>query len=113
MLAMQAWIAPTSHIFNYWATDRTKRPALLRYIIGFLGLLSFYFFGPLAMHKDITGPNKDPFDMTEAWKDYEVRKEYALELAKKDQNQDGVVELEELKEVELQGGFDYKKSFQY
>jgi len=90
------WIAPARHIFNYWVTDRTKQSALRYYALGFLGWFSFHFWGPLAMHKDKTGKYKDPYDMTEAWEDYKVRRAYALEMAKKDKNDDGFVKLDEL-----------------
>ena len=90
------WVAPKRHIFNYWAAERSN--SFKYYIWGFLGFFSFHFFGPLASNKI-----DDPFDLTEAFEEFQLRAEVGRVLALKDENGDGVVKLPELREVVKHG----------
>ena len=86
------WAGPTRNIFNYWLAQARGRHLFLfpvssqcpshaqpssassRYMLGFLGALSFYFFGPLAADKV-----NDPYDMNEAWQEFQFRAAVGLE----------------------------------
>ena len=83
-------MAPTRHVFNYWAADRTDDKKCWSLARGFLGCMTFHFFGPLASEKI-----NDPYDMSEAWDEFQLRAEVGQVLAQKDTNRDGFVQIEE------------------
>ena len=60
--------------------------------MGLLGFSTFHFFGPLASEKI-----DDPYDMTEAFEEFQFRAEIGRALALKDKNDDGIVKLQEFK----------------
>ena len=85
------WIAPTRHIFNYWLQPNDK---CKRYSLGTLGYFSFYTFGPLAYDKI-----DDPYDLTEAWAEFQYRASIGAKLAEKDMDRSGAVDVTEHREV--------------
>ena len=80
------WIAPTRHVFNYWSKDAKK--GCKDYCIACLGFLSFHFFGPFSAPKV-----NDPYDMTVAFEEYQLRGKVGEVLATKDENQNGFIDL--------------------
>ena len=86
VILLWLWMAPNRHVFNYWSKETTK--GCKNYCLGFLGFFSFYFFGPFAARKV-----NDPYDMTEAFEEYQLRGKVGEVLASKDKNQSGFVDL--------------------
>ena len=94
-LFLLVWVGPTRHIYNYWAADRSK--SFKHYLWAFIGTTSYHFFGPLAADKV-----EDPFDMTEAFEEFQLRAEVGRVLSLKDEDGGGSVGLDEFKKHEAQ-----------
>ena len=90
------WIAPTRHIFNYWLQPQDK---CKRHSLGFLAYEKI----------------DDPYDLTEAWAEFQYRAMIGAKLAGKDVDHSGFVDIMEHRqalEAELDTGPENQKNGQ-
>ena len=84
-------VGPCRATYNYWASDckGVNQKWYIRYPLQLLtfGFFHIYWFGPCSSWKV-----NDPYDLTEAWEEFEFRAKVGEVLASKDTSGDGFVD---------------------
>ena len=90
-LWVSLFVGPGRATYNYWASDckGVNQKWYIRYSLQLLsfGFAHVYFFGPFSSWKV-----NDPYDLTEAWEEFEFRAKVGEVLASKDTSGDGFVD---------------------